>query len=158
MEADSFDDLELFARIMQIAKTHNITMKQAMIFYQKQLETKIAEIQENIANYKEPPPSELKMKLGEEKYNMLIENFIKNYPTSEELSQAYYQAKTSGELKQARLKIGGKFYFNNADFIGTKILSIGTLVEANIYNDSLYQVWISPTECELVFSDELEFI
>jgi hypothetical protein len=158
MEANSFDDLELFAHVMQIAKTHDITMKQAIIFYQKQLEIEIAEIQENIANYKEAAPSELKMKLGEEKYNMLIENFIKNYPTSEELSQAYYQAKARGELKQARLRIGGKFYFNNADFIGTKILSIGTLVEANIYNDSLYQVWISPTECELVFSDELEFI
>lgn len=157
MEAD-FQNLSLLAHLTQIAKTHDITLKQAIIFYQKQLEIEIAENEEKIANYKNPPPSKLELRLGKEKYNTLIEKLVYKCPASSELSQAYYQAKASNRLKQARLKIGGKFHFRNSDFIGDKFLTVGTIVEAEVYDEQLYQIWISPVEREFVFYDELEII
>jgi hypothetical protein len=157
MEAD-FKKLELLAHVMQIAKTHDISLKQAIIFHQKQLEVEIAENEEKIANYQNPPPSKLELRLGKEKYNILIEKLVLKCPASSELSQAYYQAKASNKLKQARLKIGGEFHFRNSDFIGEKVLGVGTIVEAEVYDEQLYQIWISPVEREFVFSDELEFL
>ena len=61
-------------------------------------------------------------------------------------------------MKQARLKTGGKFHFRNSDFIGDKFLTVGTIVEAEVYDEQLYQIWISPVEREFVFYDELEII
>ena len=157
MEAD-FKNLSLLAHLTQIAKTHDITLKQAIIFYQKRLEIELAENQEKIANFQNPPPSKLGLRLGKEKYNILMEKLVLKCPASSELSQAYYQAKASNRLKQARLKIGGKFHFRNSNFIGEKLLTIGTIVEAEVYDEQLYQIWISPVEREFVFYDELEII
>jgi hypothetical protein len=85
-------------------------------------------------------------------------NYVRNHPSNEELSQAYYQAKQSGRLKLAKLLVGGKFYIRNSDFLGDKYLSPGITLEAEVYDDIICQVWLSPTECEFVFIDELEFI
>jgi hypothetical protein len=46
----------------------------------------------------------------------------------------------------------------NSDFIGEKVLTVGTIVEAEVYDEQLYEIWISPVEREFVFSDELEFL
>ncbi|MBD2604035.1 hypothetical protein H6G81_05705 [Scytonema hofmannii FACHB-248] len=157
MEANPFRDVELIAHVKQIAEIHGISLKSAITYYIKQLEVQLAENEEKIANYKSPP-SKLMLRLGEEKYNMLIEKLVKKVTSSSELSQAYYSAKASGRLKQAKLKIEGEFHIINSEFIGNKFLEVGTILEAEVYDEQLYQVWISTTEREFVFNEELEIL
>ena len=157
MKSNCFRDLEIIAHVKQIAEIHDISVEEAIKYCIRKLEVEIADNEEKIANYKSPP-SELMIKLGEEKYNTLMENFVNKVTSSEELSQAYYQAKTSGKLKQAKLKIKGKFHFGNSDFFGSKYLEVGTILEAEEYDEQLYQIWLSPTEREIVFKEELEIL
>lgn len=158
MESNSFRKLELLAHVKQIAEIHGISIQEAVKYCIQKLRVQIAENEEQIANYKNPPPSKLMMKLGEEKCNTLMEKFVYKVTSSEELSQAYYQAKTTGRLKQAKLKIAGEFHFSNSDFFGSKYLEVGTLVEAEEYDEQLDQIWISPTEREIVLKEELEIL
>ena len=117
MEAD-FKNLSLFVHLKQIAKTYDISLKQAIVFYQKQLEIeiaeneeKIAENEEKIANFKNPPPSKLELRLGKEKCNLLIEKLVLKCPASSELSQAYYQAKASTLIEASKAKNRRKVSF-----------------------------------------------
>lgn len=158
MESNSFRKLELLAYVKQIAEIHGISVQEAVKYCIQKLKVQIADNEEKIANYKSPPPSKLMMKLGEEKCNTLMEKFVYKVTSSEELSQAYYQAKTTGRLKQAKLKIEGEFHFGNSDFFGSKYLEVGTLVEAEEYDEQLYQIWLSATEREIVFKEELEIL
>lgn len=158
MESNSFRKLELLAHVKQIAEIHGISIQEAVKYCIQKLRVQIAENEEQIANYKNPPPSKLMMKLGEEKCNTLMEKFVYKVTSSEELSQAYYQAKTTGRLKQAKLKIAGEFHFSNSDFFGSKYLEVGTLVEAEEYDEQLYQIWLSPIEREIVLKEELEML
>jgi hypothetical protein len=157
MESNSFRDLELIAHVKQIAEIHGISVQEAIKYCIKKLEVEIADNEERIANYKSPP-SKLMIRLGEEKYNTLMEKFVNKVTSSEDLSQAYYQAKASGRLKQAKLKIKGKFHFSNSEFFGNKYLKLGVILEAEEYDEQLYQIWLSPTERELVFKEELEIL
>lgn len=158
MESNSFRKLELIAHVKQIAKIHNISVEEAVKYCIQKLKVQIADNEDKIAHYKSPPPSKLMMKLGEEKCNTLMEKFVYKVTSSEELSQAYYQAKTTGRLKQAKLKIEGEFHFGNSDFFGSKYLEVGTVLEAEEYDEQLYQIWLSPTEREIVFKEELEIL
>ena len=54
--------------------------------------------------------------------------------------------------------MGGDFYFRNSDFVGKKYLEPGIMLEAEVYDNIIGHVWLSPIECEFVFIDELEFI
>lgn len=94
MESNSFRDLEIIAHVKLIAEIHGISVQEAIKYCIKKLEVEIADNEEKIANYKSPP-SKLMIKLGEEKYNTLMEKFVYKVTSSEELSQAYYQAKAS---------------------------------------------------------------
>ena len=78
-------------------------------------------------------------------------------PRSEELKSNYYKAKQDGKLKLVKLLVGGDFYIRNSDFLGNKYLSPGTILEAEVYDNVICQVWLSPTECEFVFINELEY-
>ncbi|GJD22944.1 hypothetical protein RIVM261_079000 [Rivularia sp. IAM M-261] len=158
IESNSFRKLELIAHVKQIAEIHNISVQEAVKYCIQKLKIQIADNEEKIANCKSPPPSKLMMKLGEEKCNTLMDKFVYKVTSSEELSQAYYQAKTSGRLKQAKLKIEGEFHFGNSDFFGSKYLEVGTILEAEEYDEQLYQIWLSPTEREIVFKEELEIL
>ncbi len=166
MDFLSFRNLELIAHVKQIAEIHGISVQEAVKYCIQKLKVQIAvnvvcpkgDNEERIANYKSPPPSKLMMKLGEEKCNTLMEKFVNKVTSSEELSQAYYQAKANVGLKQAKLKIEGEFHFSNSDFFGSTYLEVGTLVEAEEYDEQLYQIWLSPTEREIVFKEELEIL
>ena len=84
--------------------------------------------------------------------------YVRHYPTNEELSQAYYQGKKEGRLKPTQLLVGGNFYFRNLDFVGRKYLEPGIIIEAEVYDNTICHIWLSPIECEFVFINELEFI
>lgn len=157
MDKSDFRKLELIAHVKQIAEIHGISLQEAIKYCIRKLEIEISENEERVANYKSPP-SKLMIKLGEEKYNMFMEKFVNKVTSSDELSQAYYQAKVSGRLKQAKLTIGGQFHFSNSDFFGRKYLKVGTILEVEEYDEQLYQIWFSPTEREFVFKEELEIL
>ncbi len=110
---------------------------------------------------KQVKPSSLSLKLqqslSQEKWELLM-SYVHHHHTSKELSQAYYQAKQEGRLKSVKLLVGGDFYIRNSDFIGIRYLTPGIMLEAEVYDDIICQVWLSPTECEFVFIGELEFI
>ena len=151
MEADPIKDLEIVAHVMTIAETHNISVKEALDLYINKLKFEAEQVKPNTLSLT------LKESLSPEKWELLM-SYVRNHPSNEELSQAYYQAIQSGRLKLAKLLVGGKFYIRNSDLVGNKYLPPGIMLEAEVYDDIICQVWLSPTECEFVFIDELEFI
>lgn len=151
MEADPVKDLEIVAHVMTIAQTHNISVKEALDLYINKLKFQAEQVKPGTLS------STLKESLSPEKWELLM-SYVRNHPTSEELSQAYYQAQQEGRLKFVKLLVGGDFYIRNSDFLGNKYLPPGITLEAEVYDDVICQVWLSPTECEFVFIDELEFI
>ncbi|QSJ18487.1 hypothetical protein JYQ62_06850 [Nostoc sp. UHCC 0702] len=156
MDSDPIRDLEIIAHVMTIAKTHKITTKEALQFYIKKLEFELEQKKEK----KEKDTSlssRLQASLSPEKWESLM-RYVRHHLSSEELSQAYYQAKNEGKLKPAKLLIGGNFYFRNSDFVGSKYLAPGITVEAEVFDDTICHIWFSPIECEFVFIDEVEFL
>lgn len=71
---------------------------------------------------------------------MFVEKFVNKVISSEKLSQAYYQAKASCRLKQAKLEIAGEFNFSNSELFGSKYLELGTMLEAEEYDKQVYQI------------------
>jgi hypothetical protein len=153
MEFDPIKELEIIAHVMTIAKTHQISGKEALDLYIKRLKLEVEHKQEDKVSLS----SSLKSSLSPEKWESLMK-YVRHHLTNEELSQAYYQAKEEGMLKPAKLLVGGNFYFRNSDFVGNKYLAPGIIVEAEVYDNKICHVWISPIECEFVFIEELEFI
>ena len=103
MEADPIKDLEIVAHVMTIAQTHNISVKEALDLYINQLKFQAEQVKPGTLS------STLKESLSPEKWGLLM-SYVRNHPTSEELSQAYSQAKQEGRLKLVKLLVGGKFY------------------------------------------------
>ncbi len=155
MDSDPIKDLEIVAHVMTIAKTHKISAKSALNLYINQLKLELE--QENKKKTKTSLYSKLKSRLSPKKWELLM-SYVQHHPTNEELEKAYYQAKESGRLKPVKLLVGGDFYIRNSDFLGRKYLTPGVTLEAEVYDDIICHVWLSPTECEFVFIDELEFI
>ncbi len=151
MSADSIKDLEIVAHVMTIAQTHKISVSAAMDLYIKKLKVEAEQIKPSGLSLR------LKESLSQEKWELLM-SYVHHHPTNEELSQAYYQAKQEGKLKRVKLLVGGNFYIRNSDFVGNKYLDSGITLEAEVYDSIICQVWLSPTECEFIFIDELEFI
>ncbi|MCC5640800.1 hypothetical protein LC593_34230 [Nostoc sp. CHAB 5844] len=153
MDSDPAKDLEIVAHVMTIAKTHKIGAKEALQLYIQKIKLELEQHKEKNTNLSDS----LKERLSPEKWELVM-NYVRNHPTNEELSQAYYQGKKEGRLKPAKLLVGGDFYFRNSDFVGNKYLAPGITVEAEVYDDTICHVWLSPIECEFVFIDEIEFI
>lgn len=153
MDSDPTKDLEIVAHVLTIAKTHKISTNEAIDLYIKQLKFELEQKQQDQTNLS----SNLKESLSPQNWEAVM-NYVRHHPSSEELSQAYYQAKNEGKLKPAKLLVGGSFYFRNSDFVGKKYLEPGIMVEAQVYDDTICHVWLSPIECEFIFIDELEFI
>jgi hypothetical protein len=153
MDSNAVKDLEIVAHVLTIAKTHKISAKEAINLYIKQLEFELEQQQQDQTNL----ASSLKERLSPEKWKSVMK-YVRYHPTNEELSLAYYQAKQEGKLKPAKLLLGGSFYFRNSDFVGKKYLEPGIIVEAEVYDDVICHVWLSPIECEFVFLNQLQFI
>jgi hypothetical protein len=153
MDSDPVKDLEIVAHVLTIAKTHKISVKEAIDLYFKQLKFELEQKQQDQTNLS----SSLKESLSPQNWEAVMK-YVRHHLTSEEISQAYYQAKHEGKLKPAKLLVGGDFYFRNSDFVGSKYLAPGITVEAEVYDDIICHVWLSPIECEFVFIKELEFI
>ncbi|MCC5667808.1 hypothetical protein LC653_29000 [Nostoc sp. CHAB 5784] len=153
MDFDQIKDLEIVAHVMTIAKTHKISAKEALEFYFKKREFELEQHKEKNTSLSDS----LKSSLSPQNWESVM-NYVRHHLTNEELSQAYYQAKQEGKLKPAKLLVGGDFYFRNSDFVGSKYLEPGIIVEAEVYDNTIGHVWLSPIECEFVFIDELEFI
>ena len=151
MEADPIKDLEIIAHVMTIAQTHKISTSAALDFYIKKLKIEAKQLKPSGLSLK------LQQSLSQEKWELMM-SYVHHDLTSKELSQVYYQAKQEGRLKSVKLLVGGDFYIRNSDFIGIKYLTPGIMLEAEVYDDIICQVWLSPTECEFVFIGELEFI
>ncbi|MHC5755235.1 MAG: hypothetical protein ACYTXF_32240 [Nostoc sp.] len=153
MDSDPVKDLEIVAYVMTIAKTHKISVKEALEFYFKKLKFELEQKQQDKTNFS----SSLKERLSPQNWEAVMK-YVRHHLTNEELYLAYYQAKNEGKLKPAKLLVGGDFYFRNSDFVGRKYLAPGITVEAEVYDNTIGHVWLSPIECEFVFIDELEFI
>ncbi|MEO1432941.1 MAG: hypothetical protein AAFV71_28525 [Cyanobacteria bacterium J06633_8] len=153
MDSNPIKDLEIIAHVLTIAKTHEITTKEALNLYINQLELEVEQKKVQKTNLS----STLKERLSPDKWELLM-SYVRNYQSSEELKSNYYKAKQDGKLKLVKLLVGGDFYIRNSDFLGNKYLSPGTILEAEVYDNVICQVWLSPTECEFVFINELEFI
>lgn len=153
MDSDPVKDLEIVAHVMTIAKTHKISVKEAIDLYFKKIKFELEQKQQDQTNLS----SSLKQRLSPQNWESVMK-YVRNHPTNEELYLAYYQAKQEGKLKPAKLLVGGDFYFRNSDFVGSKYLAPGITVEAEVYDNTIGHVWLSPIECEFVFIDELEFI
>ncbi|NDJ25693.1 hypothetical protein GS682_29695 [Nostoc sp. B(2019)] len=153
MDSDPIKDLEIIAHVLTIAKTHQISVQEALQFYINKIKLEVEQKQQD----KTSLSSGLKETLSPEKWESVM-NYVRNHLTNEELSQAYYQAKNEGRLKLAKLLVGGEFYFRNSDFVGNKYLEPGITVEAEVYDNTIGHIWLSPIECEFVFIDELEFL
>ncbi|MBD2303899.1 hypothetical protein [Nostoc sp. FACHB-190] len=153
MDSDPAKDLEIVAHVLTIAKTHKIGTKEALQFYIQKMKLELEQHQEKNPNLS----STLKERLSPEKWESVMK-YVRHHPSSEELQEAYYQAKQEGKLKPAKLLLGGNFYFRNSDFVGKKYLAPGITVEAEVYDDTICHVWLSPIECEFVFINEIEFI
>jgi len=151
MEADPIKDLEIVAHVMTIAQTHKISASAALDLYIKKLKVEAEQVKPSGLSLK------LQQSLSQEKWELLM-SYVRHHYTSEELSQVYYKAKQEGRLKSVKLLVGGDFYIRNSDFLGRKYLPPGIMLEAEVYDDIICQVWLSPTECEFVFIEELEFI
>lgn len=151
MELDPTKDLEIIAHVLTIAKTHQISTDEALDLYTKKLEVQ----------YSRKETSGLSTFLQEiltpESWETIM-YYVKNHLTSDELSQMYNKAKKEGKLKLVKLLVAGDFYFRNSDFVGKKYLSSGITLEAEVYDNKVCHVWLSPTECEFMFIEELEFI
>ena len=153
MEADPIKDLEIVAHVITIAKTHQISTKEALNLYINQLKLKAEQKEEKRGNLSE----DLQSRLSPENWESVMK-YVRHHPTNSELETAYYEAKQEGRLKPAKLLVGGRFYIRNSDFVDHIYLPEGTMLEAEVYDDILCQVWLSPIECEFIFIDELEFI
>ena len=153
MEADPTKDLEIIAHVMTIAETHQISASEALNLYINQLKLKSEQKKEKRANLLE----DLQSRLSPENWESVMK-YVRHHPTNSELETAYNEAKQSGRLKPVKLLVGGDFYLRNSDFLGNKYLPAGTMLEAEIYDGILCQVWLSPIECEFIFIDELEFV
>lgn len=153
MDSDPVKDLEIVAYVMTIAKTHKISVKEALEFYFKKLKFELEQKQQDKTNLS----SSLKERLSPQNWEAVMK-YVRHHLTNEEISQPYYQAKNEGKLKPTKLLVGGDFYFRNSDFVGSKYLAPGITVEAEVYDNTISHVWLSPIECEFVFIDELEFI
>ncbi|MDJ0677873.1 MAG: hypothetical protein QNJ36_21235 [Calothrix sp. MO_167.B42] len=153
MEVDPIKDLEIVAHVMTIAKTHQISATEALDLYINQLKLKSEQKKEKRENLSK----DLQSRLSPENWESVMK-YVRHHPTNSELETAYHEAKREGRLKPAKLLVGGKFYLRNSDFLGNKYVPEGTMLEAEIYDDILCQVWLSPIECEFIFIDELEFI
>lgn len=153
MEIDPIKDLEITAHVLTIAKTHKIDVNEALQLYIEKLKLEAEQEKQKSTGLSDY----LKERLSPEKWESLMK-YVCQHPTDEELRQAYYQAKHQGKLKPAKLLVGGDFYFRNSDFVGKKYLEPGIIVEAELYDNTICHVWLSPIECEFVFPDELEFI
>ncbi|MBD2492673.1 hypothetical protein [Aulosira sp. FACHB-615] len=153
MEIDPAKDLEIAAHVLTIAKTHKIDAREALRLYIEKLKLEAEQEKQKSTNLSDY----LKERLSPEKWESLM-SYVRHHPTDEELTQAYYQAKRQGRLKPAKLLVGGDFYFRNSDFVGKKYLEPGIVLEAELYDNTICHIWLSPIECEFVFPDELEFI
>ena len=149
MEEDLSKDLEIIARVMTIAETHNISVRDAFTLYIKQLKVKVQE-QSGFSQ-------QLKARIGPKKWDFLME-FVENPPSDRELLQSYQQAKAQGLLKPAKLRFNASVCVRNEDYIGRKTLDAGTIVEVECDDEELCRIWYSPGSCEYMFLDELEFI
>ena len=155
MEADPTKDLEIVAHVMTIAKTHQISTKEALDLYFNQLESELE--QKKKEKKRQNLSEDLQLRLSPENWESVMK-YVRHHPTNSELETAYNEAKQSGRLKPVKLLVGGDFYLRNSDFLGNKYLPAGTMLEAEIYDGILCQVWLSPIECEFIFIDELEFV
>ncbi|WP_392530159.1 hypothetical protein [Nostoc sp. C117] len=153
MDSDPIKDLEIIAHVMTIAKTHKISTESALEFYFNKIKLELQQNKKENTNLSDS----LKSSLSPQNWESVMK-YVRHHPSNEELSQAYYQAKQEGKLKPAKLLVGGDFYFRNSDFVGSKYLPPGITVEAEVYDNTIGHVWLSPIECEFVFIDELEFI
>ncbi|WP_375449259.1 hypothetical protein [uncultured Nostoc sp.] len=118
MDSDPVKDLEIVAYVMTIAKTHKISVKEALEFYFKKLKFELEQKQQDKTNLS----SSLKERLSPQNWEAVMK-YVRHHLTNEEISQAYYQAKNEGKLKPAKLLVGGDFYFRNSDFVGRKYLA-----------------------------------
>ncbi len=153
MDCDPIRDLEILTHVKTIATTHQISEKEAFKFYLQKAECEYGDVKEkDIKLY-----FYLKKNLSSERWELFLK-FLRHNFTNEQLSQIYYQAKKEGKLKPAKLLVGGDFHLKNSDFLGSKYFPPGITLEAEVYDNTICHVWLSPIECEFVLIDELEFI
>ncbi len=120
-----------------------LSASEALDLYINQLKLKSEQKKEKRANLLE----HLQSRLSPENWESVMK-YVRHHPTNSELETAYHEAKQSGRLKPVKLLVGGDFYLRNSDFLGNKYLPAGTMLEAEIYDGILCQVWLSPIECE----------
>lgn len=158
MDSNLAKNLEIMAQAMRIAETHGISLKEALNLEIKRMKLHLKELELKASEQEYFTPTQpLKTKLGQEKWHFFMEK-LNDCPTTEELFQAYQQAKANGKLRLAKLRFDADFYIRNSDFLGEKSLPAGSLIEVEVYDQQFGQVWLSATECEYMFLDELELL
>lgn len=122
MDFDPVKDLEIVAHIMTIAKTHKISVKEALEFYFKQLKFELEQKQQDQTNLS----SSLKERLSPQNWEAVMK-YVRHHLTNEEISQAYYQAKQEGKLKPAKL------------LVGVVVMEVDSLTHVLIFNTKVHK-------------------
>ncbi|MFW9259300.1 hypothetical protein [Nostoc sp. CALU 546] len=156
MDSDSIKDLEIAAHVLTIARTHGISVKEAVQLYIQRVKWEKWEAEQQKQSDTSLSDS-LKERLSPQKWKALM-SYVRHHPSNEQLTQAYYQAKQEGKLKLAKLLVPKIFYLRNSDFVGKKYCEAGAIVEAEEYENVICHIWLSPVECEFIFPNEVEFI